>query len=200
MARGDHVKKFAQMWRISDDFWDDWAQLEPQFTRVESWNQFREPGCWPDCDMLPLSKLALGQRDTKFTPDEQRTLMSLWSIVRSPLIMGGDLRYLDQPTLDLLTNEEILVVNQASHDNMPHFYADGPRIWSARAAEPDSYYLALFNTTNAVKPISFDFRARNLTGAAQVRDLWAHQDLGVFTGSFTASLPPHGSGVYRLKV
>jgi hypothetical protein len=81
--------------------------------------------------MLPLGRLALGKRDTKFTPDEQRTLMTLWSIARSPLIMGGDLRHLDAPTLALLTNRAVLAVNQASTDNRPHFVEDGARIWSA---------------------------------------------------------------------
>ena len=70
--------------------------MAAQFTRMENWNPWRRPGAWPDADMLPLGRLALGKRDTKFTPDEQRTLMTLWSIARSPLIMGGDLRHLGQ--------------------------------------------------------------------------------------------------------
>ena len=82
--------------------------------------------------MLPLGRLKLGARDTQFTPDEQRTLMTLWSIARSPLIMGGDLRYLDAPTKALLTNPEVIAVNQASSGNTPHFVDDTARIWSAK--------------------------------------------------------------------
>ena len=93
--------------------------LESQFTRLENWNPHLRPGRWPDADMLPLGRLALGERDTKFTPAEQMTVMTLWSIARSPLIMGGDLRHLDAPTLALLTNPEILAVNQASTGNQP---------------------------------------------------------------------------------
>ncbi|HEY0316227.1 MAG TPA: hypothetical protein VGC28_08180 [Sphingomonas sp.] len=63
--------------------------LKAQFVRLENWNAWRVPGGWPDADMLPLGRLALGARDTRFTPDEQRTLMMLWAIARSPLIMGG---------------------------------------------------------------------------------------------------------------
>ncbi|MDA4830444.1 alpha-galactosidase, partial [Enterobacter hormaechei] len=74
------------IWRISDDFWDDWALLEAQFVRLENWNPYMGDGRWPDADMLPLGRLAMGARDTRFTPDEQRTLMTLWSIARSPLI------------------------------------------------------------------------------------------------------------------
>ena len=68
VIRGEHVAKFAQMWRISDDFWDEWPMLEAQFTRLENWNPYRRPGAWPDADMLPLGRLALGDRDTRFTP------------------------------------------------------------------------------------------------------------------------------------
>jgi len=98
VVRGAHARAHAQMWRISDDFWDEWPMLAAQFTRLENWNPYMGDGGWPDADMLPLGRLALGKRDTKFTPDEQRTLMTLWSIARSPLIMGGDLRHLDAAT------------------------------------------------------------------------------------------------------
>ena len=200
VARHDHVSKYAQMWRISDDFWDEWPLLEAQFTRLENWNEYRKPGAWPDADMLPLGRLALGERDTKFTPAEQTTVMTLWSIARSPLIMGGDLRHLDQLTLDLLTNAEVIAVNQKSSDNQPHFLADGRRVWTAKAENGD-YYLALFHTWNGPGPldIEFDFKRLGLEGAVKVRDLWAKSDLGSFTGKFTASIPAHGAGLFRLS-
>ncbi len=196
VPRAAHVAKYAQMWRISDDFWDEWPLLEAQFTRLENWNAFRAPGRWPDADMLPLGRLALGKRDTKFTPDEQKTVMTLWSIARSPLIMGGDLRYLDQPTLDLLTNDEVLAVNQASSGNKPWFFADGTRVWTAKAANGDSY-LALFNTTKTTKALGFDLAGLGVS-KAKVRDLWARSDLGISAGRFTTDLPSHGAGLYRL--
>jgi len=198
VARHAHVKQYAQMWRISDDFWDEWPLLEAQFTRLENWNEHRVIGGWPDADMLPLGKLALGERDTKFTPAEQRTVMTLWSIARSPLIMGGDLRHLDQPTLDLLTNNEVLAVNQSSRDNRPHFYADGTRIWTARPERGAGHYLALFNTTNRPKEVAFPLTAIGVKGAAGVRDLWARADIAPAQGVFRATLPPHGSGLWRV--
>ncbi len=82
VARADHVRRHAQMWRISDDFWDEWPMLEAQFTRPRKLACGRHDGGWPDADMLPLGQLALGARATKFTPDERRTLMTLWSIAR----------------------------------------------------------------------------------------------------------------------
>jgi len=198
VVRGDHARRHAQMWRISDDFWDEWPLLEAQFTRLENWNPHMGQGGWPDADMLPLGRLALGQRDTKFTPDEQRTLMTLWSIARSPLIMGGDLRHLDPPTLALLTNREVIAVNQASRDNRPHFIADDTRIWSARAPDGDRY-VALFNTGKTPLPVGIDLGLLGLKGNARVRDLWAGKDDGMAQGRLVRTLPSHGAGLYRLR-
>lgn len=199
LSRADHVRRFAQMWRISDDFWDEWPLLEAQFTRLENWNPHRVRGGWPDADMLPLGRLALGARDTKFTPDEQRTLMTLWSIARSPLIMGGDLRYLDRPTLDLLTNPEVIAVNQASYDNQPHFVADGIRVWSARVPGSRDRYLALFNTDKSRRSVRFCLDMIGLNGPVGVRDLWIRRDLERASGTLVKSLPPHGAALYRLS-
>ncbi|WP_084579849.1 glycoside hydrolase family 27 protein [Sphingomonas azotifigens] len=197
VPRAAHVARHAQMWRISDDFWDDWKMLEAQFTRLENWSPHARPGAWPDADMLPLGRLALGQRDTKFTPDEQRTLMTLWSIARSPLIMGGDLRHLDAPTRALLTNREVLAVNQASSDNRPWFVADDRRVWTARGAK-GGHYVALFNTGDKPGEAAFDLRLLGLSGPVQVRNLWEAKDEGSSTVRLARTLPPHGAGLYRV--
>ncbi|MCS0580000.1 glycoside hydrolase family 27 protein [Massilia pinisoli] len=196
-----HVPHYAQMWRISDDFWDEWRLLEEQFQRLENWNPVMGPGSWPDADMLPLGRLALGARDTKFTPDEQQTLMTLWGIARSPLIMGGDLRHLDAKTLALLTNPEMLAVNQRSRENRPQRADTGTRIWSARSADQhDLQYLALFNTSNAPVDFAFDLSRLNLGNrTVAVRDLWARHDLGTVRGKINATVPPHGSALFGLK-
>ena len=199
VARAGHVRRYAQMWRISDDFWDEWSMLEAQFTRLENWNEHRVIGGWPDADMLPLGRLALGKRNTKFTPDEQRTLMTLWAIARSPLIMGGDLRHLDAPTLSLLTNRAVLAVNQASTANQPHFIADGMRIWSARPeGAPKDRYVALFNTTEKPKAVGLPLRDLGLSGAVTARDLWSGEDLGRVSGRVERVVAPHGAALLRL--
>ncbi|MBW8844770.1 MAG: glycoside hydrolase family 27 protein, partial [Burkholderiales bacterium] len=199
VSRAEHVRQHAQMWRISDDFWDEWHALEAQFTRLENWNPWRRPGAWPDPDMLPLGRLALGERNTKFTPDEQRTLMTLWAITRSPLIMGGDLRHLDEPTLALLTNAEVLAVDQASADNRPHFVEDFVRIWSAKPADGKGRYVALFNPTDKAREVGIALRDLGLDGVRQVRDLWARKPLDTASGRFAQVLPSHGAGLYRLS-
>jgi hypothetical protein len=199
VIRGDHVRRFAQMWRISDDFWDDWTMLEAQFTRLENWTPWRGPGSWPDADMLPLGRLALGERDTRFTPDEQRSLMTLWAIARSPLIMGGDLRHLDAATLALLTNRAVLAVNQASHDNRPHFVEDGARIWSAQAEGSGDRYVALFNTGDKPRDVGIGLHALGIAGPVDGHDLWQDMPLPRLTDKVAAHLPPHGAAVYRVR-
>ncbi|MFS2217405.1 glycoside hydrolase family 27 protein [Telluria sp. Tellsp104] len=191
----NHVPHYAQMWRISDDFWDEWRLLNDQFQRLENWNPVMGANSWPDADMLPLGRLALGARDTKFTPDEQQTLMSLWSIARSPLIMGGDLRHLDAKTLALLTNPEVLAVNQRSRDNHPHRADAGTRIWSARSADKRNLqYLALFNTSDAPTEIVFDLSRLDLGNrSVAVRDLWARRDQPSVRGALRITLAPHAS-------
>src|SRR5581483_8881531 len=128
LEKSNELRKYAQMWRISGDVWDHWAQwpnqdwsqgLLGQFKRAADWAPLTVPGHWPDADMLPIGYLGPrpGQgkaRATNFTRDEQRTLMTLWSIFRSPLIMGGNLTKLDKWTTSLLTNSDVIAVHQHS--------------------------------------------------------------------------------------
>jgi len=195
-----HVPHYAQMWRISDDFWDEWKLLKEQFDRLENWNPVMGENSWPDADMLPLGRLALGERDTKFTPDEQQTLMTLWSIARSPLIMGGDLRSLDSHTLALLTNPEVLAMHRKSHKNHPHRAEPGTRIWSAQPNGLKSvYYLALFNTEDTPVEIAFDLSRLNLGGkTVALRDLWQRKDLAPAHGVIRQALAPHASVLLRI--
>lgn len=198
VPRGDHVRDHAHMWRISDDFWDEWPMLEAQFVRLENWHAFAGPDGWPDADMLPLGRLALGKRDSRLTPAEQRTVMTLWSIARSPLIMGGDLRHLDAPTLALLTNRDVLAVNQTSSGNRPVFVADGMRCWTARAADGGDY-VALFNLRDKDATIGADLRWLGIEGPVRVRDLWAGRDLPPAATRIEAAVPAHGAALLRVR-
>jgi len=193
----EHVAAHANMWRISDDFWDEWPLLLAQFKRLADWAPHLRPGAWPDADMLPLGLLALGKRRTRFTRDEQRTMMTLWSIARSPLIMGGDLRALDAETLALLTNDEVLAVNQHSSGGRQLFRDERSAAWAAQPAG-GGRYLALFNLGVEPAEVSAELAALGITGAAQVRDLWARKPIGTASCRFAATLPAHGSGLYRI--
>lgn len=145
LAAAEHVKQHANLWRISDDFWDSWPALHEQFARLKNWNPHRGAGFWPDADMLPLGVLEMGKRTTNFTRAEQFTLMTLWSIARSPLMHGGDLTKTDDFTLSLLANDEVLAVNQHSTNNRPLFDRDNLIGWLADVPGSPDRYLALFN-------------------------------------------------------
>jgi hypothetical protein len=151
LEAADHAAQHANLWRISDDFWDRWLALHDQFARLAAWNPHRRPGAWPDADMLPLGSLVMGERMTRFTPDEQRTMMTLWSIARSPLMHGGDLTKTDDATLALLTNDEVLAVNQQSTNNRPLFDHDELIAWTADVPGSPDKYLAVFNVRDRVR-------------------------------------------------
>ncbi len=199
LAAGDHVAAHANLWRISDDFWDNWPELLKQFDRLRRWTPYAGPGHWPDADMLPLGKIRFGQ-DTRFTKDEQITLMTLWSIARSPLIHGGDMTQTDAFTLSLLTNPEVIAVNQDSTGNHELFNYDGLVAWVANVPGSQDKYVALFNTTDRrTLPLVLPLKDLGFPGSARVRDLWARIDLEEeFPDEFSPLLPPHGAGLYRI--
>jgi hypothetical protein len=146
VASGPHISTHANMWRISGDFWDNWPQLLEQFGRLNVWTPFRGPGHFPDADMLPVGTISLGRRVTNLNADEQATLLTLWSVARSPLILGADLTKLDPATLALITNDEVLAVDQASSGNHQLFQRGGFIGWIADVPGSPDKYLALFNT------------------------------------------------------
>ncbi len=193
-----HAADHANMWRISDDFWDKWPLLEAQFQRLADWAPHRKPGAWPDADMLPFGMLELGKRKTNFTVDEQRTVMTLWSIARSPLIMGGDLRKLDAATEALLTNPEIIAVNQASQGGHQLTRANGHVVWTAKAPDNGDSYVALFNLNDQVGKVPVALSALGL-GRVRVRDLWRRKWIGGAHDTLSAHVPPHGAELYRLR-
>lgn len=151
LSAADHVRQHANLWRISDDFWDRWLPVREQFTRLANWNPHRTQGAWPDADMLPFGVLELGKRTTRFSEDEQRTVMTLWSIARSPLMHGGDLTKTDPFTLSLLTNDGVLEVNQNSTGNRPLFEDDDRIAWIAEVPDSADRYLAVFNARDRVR-------------------------------------------------
>jgi len=205
VGEGAHVRQHANMWRISDDFWDRWDLLLAQFKRLNDWTPYRGPGHFPDADMLPLGairQVATSKEPgrTRFTQDEQRTMMSLWAIARSPLMMGGDLIKLDDFTLSLLTNAEVIAVDQRSTNNKQLFRHEHAIAWIADVPESHDKYLALFNTSESAATVSIDAAALGYDKAVQIRDLWAKKELLTApVNDFAPVLPPHGSGLYRVS-
>jgi hypothetical protein len=199
--------KYAQMWRISGDFWDNWQSLRHQFDLCRDWTPYRGPNHWPDADMLPLGRLRVRgfkehERQSRFTPTEKQTMLTLWAIARSPLMTGGDLPSMSEADLALLTNDEVLAVDQNSRGNHELFRRGDIIGWAAKANAGGGRqkYLALFNTGDSAVMASVSAQDLGAKGSMQVRDLWKHKDLGSFTGSYSTIVPEHGAVLYRVQL
>jgi hypothetical protein len=193
------------MWRMIGDFWDRWYQLKDLFTVCNKWTPYIGEGHWPDADMLPLGRIGIraehgDDRMTAFTKDEQITLMTLFSIFRSPLMFGGDLPSNDAFTLSLLTNEEVLDIHKNSINNKQLFRTGDLIAWTADDPKTKDKYLALFNasdTPDSVK-ISVKLEQLGLKGNCTVRDLWSKKDMGKFNDEFASFIKKHGAGLYKV--
>ena len=205
-----HLRENANMWRITDDFWDDWKLLLQMFERCEVWERQVSPGCWPDCDMLPFGSLRLnyakwaerlgGPVDTwtRFTRVEQVTVMSLWCIFRSPLMVGANLPDNDAFTLSLLTNPEILRMHRLGTEAHQVMRDAEKCIWTSRDSEDGSVYLALFNLSDEEADVGCETARLGFDRAVRVRSLWDHRDLPGTYCEVRAQLPPHGAAVFKL--
>ena len=201
----NHLRQNANMWRTVGDFWDNWTQLKEQFSVLDRWAPFVNQGTWPDGDMLPLGHIGIraergNDRMSGFTEDEQYTLMSLFAVFRSPLMFGGDLQGSDKFTLSLLTNKEILYVNQHSINGKQLFRRNDLIAWTADDPETGDKYLALFNAADhsGTAEISVKFEEMGLSGKHVISDLWSGQSLGKFVDVFSRAINHHGSGLYRI--
>ena len=206
------VSDVAEMWRISDDFWDHWGPLpdkewsqgvKAQFGWTAKWAFFHTPGRWPDADMLPLGHFPHPgdggkPRDSNLTHDEQVTLMTLWCIFQSPLIMGGDLPSSDEWTTKLLTNAEVLAVNQHASGRKPVVSTDTAVVWTSKPEDGRGYYVAVFNVGDKEQALTYEWEKLELPKATySVRDLWGSKDLGE-AGALKVTLRPHASALYRV--
>jgi alpha-galactosidase len=203
LERAEHLRGNAQMWRVSDDLWDRWTDVYDQFERMARWAPVSGPGSWPDADMLPLGRIGIRahngpDRRSRLTPDEQRTLMSLWCITRSPLMFGGDLPSTDPDTLALITNDAVLGVLKHSTGNRQVLREGDLVVWAADDETGTARYVAAFATGE--QPLRLDLPLSTVgypDGAAAV-DLWTGADLGTSGGAISGTIPPHGSLLLRL--
>jgi len=207
----DEMRQYAQMWRISDDIWDLWHStvqypqgLGDQFPRVAKWAGLSEAGHWPDADMLPLGFLGPAPgwgkpRSTRLTHDEQRTFLTLWCMFRSPLMMGGNLPQNDAWTTSLLTNREVIEVDQHSSDNHAVISTAKAAVWLAKAAQAGAYYVAIFNLEDASVTPRYSWKDLGLAAERyNVRDPWEQKNLGS-ASVLSVTLPAHGCALYRVS-
>ena len=215
------VAKYAQMWRITDDHWDVWSAkhdsgnsefpfgLKNEFDRIAHWSAFVKPGSWPDPDMLPEGSLTPhpgwgDPRQSRYAQEEQRTEFTLWAISRSPLILGANLTRLDDITRSLLTNKELLAVNQKTTES--HEVTSPPpgllavRVW---VASMESYtnspvICALFNPDDVPATVHFTWDELGLRARKESRDLITGAKVAAYK-PVALTIPAHGSKIYRVQ-
>ncbi|UCD49241.1 MAG: glycoside hydrolase family 27 protein [Phycisphaerales bacterium] len=188
-------------WRTTGDIPDTWGSMAGIGFAQDKCSPYACPGHWNDRDMLVVGKVGWGPnlRDSHLTPNEQYTHMSLWCLLCSPLLIGCDLTQLDEFTLNLLTNDEVLEVNQDPLGRQARRVSqDGYlEVW-AKKMEDGSAAVGLFNRDETPKTVTAQWSDLGLTGPQRVRDLWRQKDLGTFTGQFEAEIPRHGCVLVRL--
>lgn len=205
LEKAELYKQTAQMWRITDDFWDRWELLYAMFERAEKWCVHAGAGRWPDADMLPVGPLRLNDGPdgwTRFTRDEQVTMLTLWSILRSPLMIGGEMTGFDGFTLDLLTNRRVLEMHRDarnSHQVWRRTAADCElALWTADRAG-GGRYAALFNLSDTRVRAAAALEELELPGPVHAAELWTG-DVRTVPKRLEAVLPPHGAAAWMVEV
>jgi alpha-galactosidase len=223
LDHASEVAKYAQMWRISGDHWDEWDLehksdefpfgLHDAFDRLAQWYAYARPGNWPDADMLPEGWLGphpgWGEaRQSRLTHDEQRTEFTLWAVARSPLILGANLTRLDDFTRSLITNQDVIFIDQnATYSRPVDPSALGPgfehaRVWRATVQEPGSRgyaeYFAFFNLDAVPATLHTTWSQLGLDGAKHsAQNLWDGSSLKE-SKEINVSLPAHGCALFRV--
>ena len=206
LAEVASLRENAQMWRIEDDLWDNWPSVRNMYDRMEAWAGLVQPNGWPDADMLPLGHIGLraergNDRLSELSHDEQRTMMTLWSIFRSPLMFGGDLPTLDPFTTSLLTDGPVLEVNQHSAGNRVAVSRGDLRVWTAHAStQAKRGYIAVFNLGDT--PLKTQVPWSDIgtgTSRSKLQDLWTSQPVGP-AGALMVQLAPHASALYSVAL
>jgi len=185
----------GNLWRTTYDITDTWKSMSAiGFAQVEG-APFARPGNWNDPDMLVVGWVGWGPNlhPTRLTPDEQYTHISLWSLLSAPLLIGCDLTRLDAFTLNLLTNDEVLAVDQdrLGRQATPVIKAGDIQVWAKDMAD-GSRVFGVFNLGSTTSTFSVDLTKLGLKGRQRLRDLWRQKDLGIVTGSHAVHIAPHG--------
>jgi hypothetical protein len=202
LADAEFLAKNAQMWRVSDDFWDRWADLKGQLPRLAAWARHVKPGGWPDGDMLPLGHIGIraergDPRMSLLTHNEQTMLITMWSIARSPLMFGGHLPDNDAFTLSLLNNDEVLEANQKGTASRQLFARGNQVAWISELG--GARFLAVCNVGDtAEEEVRVNWSEIGMPRRCSLRDLWAKEDLGVAQEGRSFRLAPHASGFYKV--
>ncbi len=198
---GEVYVKSANAWRTTGDITDTWGSMSGIGFQQDKWFTFAGPGHWNDPDMLVVGKVGWGNpHPSRLTPNEQYTHISLWCLLSAPLLIGCDMAQLDAFTLNLLTNDEVLAVDQDPLGAQGRLVtkADFSQVW-AKTLEDGSLAVGLFNLDEWEAPVSVTWKDLKIEGPQTVRDLWRQKDLGKMTDKFEATVPRHGVVFVRIS-
>lgn len=192
-------EKHANMWRITDDFWDNWDTLKDMFHRCELWQKHVSEGCYPDCDMLPLGFVGKGfgsERYTLFTKDEQKTMMTMWCLFGSPLMLGCEMTKLDDFTLSLITNTDILDMLTPKCVPVQLCLDETKAAWEAYNDETNTSYLAIFNLSEEKMNVSVSDYLTDTLDDCKLTELWTKETAAL---SALSNLPieAHACVIYK---
>jgi hypothetical protein len=194
-------KQNSNGWRIDTDVecycntlvtWNNSVKI--RWDDVPAWTPWAGPGGWNDLDSLDVGN---GEMDG-LTQDERQSYMTLWAISAAPLYTGDDLTKLDSFGLGLLTNREVIAVDQQGLPARPVTPTGPAQVWGAKNAD-GTYTVALFNMGSFPAKVTANWSSLGFGGPAAVRDLWQHEDLGSSSNSISATLPAHGSRLFKVK-
>lgn len=204
VAKADHVKNHANMWRMVDDVWDEWRHITHLMKISEKWYDYIEP-TWPDCDMIPLGRISIrgergADRMSRLTKDEQYTLMNLFTIFKSPLMFGGDLPSNDAFTLSLLTNKNVLKMHKEGTDVRQLYQQDKKLAITSKNRKNGDIYLALFNISDEKQNREVKVNLSDLgLQKCKVTEMWYGKKMGTYSDEISVSLRPHESVLLKLK-
>lgn len=201
----DCLVENLNMWRISDDFWDNWDSLLKQYGLLTDWNPYMGPGHFPDADMLPIGHLSVrfnnennASRYTNLTRDEQYFMFSLWSIARSPLILGCEMTDMDEFSLSLVQNSDMILCNQHSTENRMLYRREKTGAWAAKG-ENGEVWLGAFNLSDGDAASATLLSELGLEDDGwNVVDVWTGEEIPVFQGVITVALRPHQGTLLKL--
>jgi alpha-galactosidase len=184
-------------WRTTGDINDSWGSMSGIGFRQDVCAPYTKPGNWNDPDMLVVGKVGWGPslHNTHLTPDEQYTHISLWCLLSAPLLIGCDMSQMDDFTLNLLSNDEVLAIDQDA-DGKPARKAivDGDiQVWTKPLSD-GTLAVGIFNLGARATQATVSLSDLGLYGAQVLHDCWRQHDLGTFTGVYTPAqaIPSHG--------
>jgi alpha-galactosidase len=194
------VSPYANSWRTTDDVHDQWKHISNSAFNEDPWAQYARPGHFNDPDMLVVGTIGWGHpHPTHLTPDEQYTQISMWCLLSAPLILGCDLQKLDPFTTSLITNDEVLDIDQDSLGKQATCVAKaGDANVYAKPLEDGTWAVGLVNRGEAPATVNLQWSDLHLAGPQVVRDLWRQKDVGTFTGQYSAQVAPHGIQLVRV--